>query len=232
VNARVIDLERVHWSTIKANWGRSSADWNHMRRAVSTFLTSLLGDKYHPFRRKIVQAIPLAHEGSGREPDLTPADFVRIVAEMPSHARPAVWVLVLTGMRVGEYLRTTKADLMSATCGVRVPGTKTHGSAAPVYVDERMWPWIEAGVPAPLQHGWIRKYWKRACAKLGFNDITLHDLRHCHGQWAVDEGIPESKVQVSLRHSTVAMTRRYVKKRSKREVAKALGDALSFERAS
>jgi integrase len=58
-------------------------------------------------------------------------------------------------------------------------------------------------------------------------DVTLHDLRHCHAQWAADAGLSDAKLQVSLRHATPAMTRRYSKQRDKGDVAQAVGNALA-----
>src|SRR5664279_5568734 len=109
--AQVGDLLRVEWKILAGSWEESSADWNHLRRAVSTFLSTLLDDVHHPFRRAVMKHIPTADEGTGREPDITVDRFLEIVARVPSHARPCYWVLALTGMRTGEYLRCTKAEL-------------------------------------------------------------------------------------------------------------------------
>ena len=59
-----------------------------------------------------------------------------------------------------------------------------------------------------------------------YEGLRLHDLRHCHGQWATDEGAPESKVQAALRHASPVMTRRYVLKKDRGEVARMVGRAL------
>ena len=197
-----------------------------MRRAVSTFLTAILGDVYHPFRRAVMRYIPLAHEGGGRIPDLSAQDFWRIVEKMPEHAKPCPVVLVATGMRVGEYLRTTTAHLKPAIFGLEVPGTETGESRATVFVDERLWPWLEAGIPSPLRYGWMRKYWVRACEAAGISNVRLHDLRHCYRQWAVSVGVPEAAVQTALRHATPEMTKRYTKTRDKGEVARAIATVL------
>ena len=39
--------------------------------------------------------------------------------------------------------------------------------------------------------------------------LRLHDLRHAHGQWPVNAGVPEAAVQASLSHTNGAMTARY-----------------------
>ena len=243
-NAKLTTLVEVPWATLRSQWGGSSADWNHMRRALSVVLTSVLGDKFHPFRRSVMKVLPKADEGSGRVPDLTPDDFWRVVNAMPPHARACPVVLVATGMRVGEYLATTREHLRPTTCAIDVPGTKTKGSKALVYVDERLWPWVETGVPSPLKYKWLRRYWTRACLevgiasyrepakKKGYSGPRLHDLRHCTGQWAVAGGVAEAAVQVALRHATPEMTRRYTTAKNKGEVARAIGDALRLPSAS
>ena len=146
--ARLADLERVNWAKLHSEWGRSSADWNHVRRAVSALLSTVLHDKFHPFRRRVMAAFPKAVE-RGRVPDLAPETFKRIFDAAVPHARPAFVVLALTGMRVGEYLACTREHVMPETCQILVPGTKTAGSAAVIRVAEDMWPWVERGIPSP-----------------------------------------------------------------------------------
>jgi hypothetical protein len=53
--ASIADLVHVPWAEVKEAWGRSAADWNHLRRALSSFLTLALNDKYHSFRRSVMQ---------------------------------------------------------------------------------------------------------------------------------------------------------------------------------
>ena len=82
--AVVGDLGRLSWGELRKEWGRSSADWNHLRRAVSAFLSMLMGDKYHPFRRAVVKRIPIAPEVE-RVPDVTPEVFWTIMDHVPEH---------------------------------------------------------------------------------------------------------------------------------------------------
>jgi integrase len=242
--ASVRDLSKVDWKSLHELWDRSPADWNHMRRAVSAFLTVVLGEKYHPFRRAVVVAIPKAAE-VGRVPDITPELFWQVIEQVPQGLKGCYVTLVATGMRVGEYLRCTRFNLRPETHAIEVPGTKTAASAATIYVDESLWPWIVAGIPCPLGHPGappaegvqhdtrykrLRRAWAAACARVGVR-LRLHDLRHCMGQWSVDAGVPEAKVQSAMRHKTAAMTRRYTMSKDRREVAEAMGAALSRRRA-
>lgn len=223
--ARVGDLAKVDWVVLRDNWQGGPSDWNHLRRAVSRFLTVILGDVHHPFRREIMKAIPIQHEVE-RVPDLRPDTFWELVSRTPEHVQPCYVCLAATGMRVGEYLRCTEDNLLPLTKAIHVPGTKTDGSDAPVQVDAELWGWIERAIPSPVQYGWLRIHFKRAAREVGLPDLRLHDLRHCFGQWAIDGGVPESVVQVALRHADPAMTRRYTKQRDRGEHARVIGDVM------
>jgi integrase len=224
-SARLLELEAVAWKSLRRTWQGSAADWNHLRRAVSALLTQTIGPSDHPFRVRVVNAIPLESEKQ-RVPDLTPERFWKVVAHMPEHSQVCVIVLVATGMRVSEYLRCTAKHLLPATKSIHIPGRKTAGSADTVRVADRLWPIVVAGIPSPLQHRWIGVYWRRACAKAGVADVTLHDLRHCYAQWAVNGGAPEAAVQVALRHRSGAMTRRYTKQVESGVASNALAESL------
>jgi hypothetical protein len=66
--ARVRDLATVPWPRLRAVWekaGKSAADWNHPRRAVSRFLSVLLDDVRHPFRAEVVRRLPALKGGKG-----------------------------------------------------------------------------------------------------------------------------------------------------------------------
>jgi integrase len=158
--ATVADLARVDWRALNGVWGKSAADWNHVRRAVSRFLTVALDDKWHPLRRAVLKHFPIRTEVD-REPDLLPADFLRILNHVPKPLRPAYWTLVILGLRIGEFCRLQPEHLRPRTTSVTVPGTKTRGSARVLPVDPRLWPWIVAAVPCPVTHWRLRAVWRR-----------------------------------------------------------------------
>jgi integrase len=166
-----------------------------------------------------MEAVPTLDEQS-RVPDLTPDVFWRVMHALPDYLRPPYVTIAATGLRVGEYLALTRDHLMPATCSIRVPGTKTAGSADTVRVDER-------AVPSPVRYKWLRLHWKRALASAkAETGLRLHDLRHCTGQWLVDAGRPEASVQRTLRHETASMTRRYTMQKDRGEDAKVMADVL------
>ena len=146
--------------------------------------------------------------------------------QAPKYIQAAYVTIAALGLRVGEYLRLTDTDLLPHTIQVRIPGTKTAGSAATLKVDERLWPWIQRAVPSPLKYRWLRLHWVWACQAVKAGDLRLHDLRYCYGQWLSDEGVPEARIQVGMRHATTSMTRRYTKQRDKGENAKAIAEVM------
>src|SRR5207244_2700635 len=109
--ATVADLGTVDWRALETAWERGAADWNHLRRAISHFLTLHLGDVYHPLRRAVVKAIPKRREQS-RVPDLSPTLFWNIVDAAPEYVKAAYVTIAALGLRVGEYLALTKEHLL------------------------------------------------------------------------------------------------------------------------
>lgn len=225
-SAQVGDLASVDWKQLSAAWGGSAADWNHMRRALSTFLSTALGDVYHPLRRTVMKQIALRSERP-RVPDLAVEQFWRIIALTPEHARACYVVLAASGMRLGEYLRCTRENLRPDSHAIQVPGTKTAASADMIFVAEELWPWVERGIPSPLQRKWMWTYWKRACRAVGQPDLRLHDLRHFYSQLADEAGASTEMVMAALRHSNPATTRGYKTRKVKGEVARMVGSALT-----
>lgn len=158
--------------------------------------------------------------------DLTPELFWKIVRVLPPEANAFPVVIVLTGALISEYERITRKNLKPHTCVVEIPGSKTRDSVRDVHVAQEYWHYVDGAVPTPREYGWLRRKWKEACAQFEVTDVTLHDLRHCHAQWALQAGAQEQSVQTTLGHVTPGMTRRYTKTRQKGEVARAIGTTL------
>lgn len=262
-DATVAAFADVPWGELAEAWGASAADWMHLRRALSRFLTVYLGGKWAPFRHQVLQHVP-ARKVRKRRPRLSVEKFHELVAAAPGHAAAAFWVLAITGMRVGEYLACRFEDLHRATRTLHVPGTKTQSSDADLEIAPALWPYVERGIPSRLRYKWLHIHWMRACVATGlgrmvptgrFRDVVvrgkrdrgtgkrapdrverrevlryeglhIHDLRHCTGQWAIDAGVDESKVQAQLRHETASQTRDYVIRNASGEVSRALAGVL------
>lgn len=226
-SAKVSDLSGIDWRALRDEWPNSGADWNRMRAAVSRFLSMGLGDKHHPFRRKVMSKLPRARESRGRVPEITPALFWKIVEHSNEHLRPCWVTLAVTGLRVrSEYLALEEHHLRPLTREIEVPGTKTEGSADVVKVGEKAWPWIVAAVPSPLQYKALRGHWKAACEAAGAEGLWMHDLRHFYGQQLVESGQSEASVQTGLRHASPGMTRRYTRRKDHGELARGMDEIL------
>jgi len=225
-DASVASLREVNWTELRDSWQASPADWNRLRASVSRFLSVMLGDKYHPFRRDVMANFPVAKEPPGRVPDLPPELFWQIVEATPEHVQPAYVALAATGLRVSEYLALEDHHLRPHTRSVEVPGTKTAASSDVIRVGPEAWEWINRAVPPPLKYKWLYKHWKRACKKLGAPDLTLMDLRHFTGQMLTDAGRPEVSVQHQLRHTDPRTTRRYTRQKDRGENARTMDEIL------
>ena len=227
-SATIGDLGKVDWGALEQSWGGSAADWNHLRRTVSRFLSDQLGDVQHPFRRDVLEAFPIRWE-TERVTDITPDVFWQIVDAAPEHVRAAYVVIVLAALDVGEYLALTKEDLLPNRCAIVAPGGKNEARTDEVLlIDPKMWEWVERGVPSAVQYGWLRKYFKRALEAVPGASTTwrLKDLRHCYAQWLTDAGQSEARVAVGMRHTDAKMTRRYAKQRDRGENAAVLASVL------
>ena len=100
-DASISALAAVDWRAVEKSWKGGAADWNHVRRAVSHFLTLQLGDVYHPLRREVVKKIPMQRERA-RVPDLDVNTFWRVVHAAPEHVRPSFVALVALGLRTAS----------------------------------------------------------------------------------------------------------------------------------
>ena len=190
-----------------SHWGTSGTDWNHLRRALSACLSTYIGTDRFPYRQIVIDRIPNLVENQ-RIPDITLEKLGEIVANMTETVRLFAWFIVLSGCRIGEYLRLERRPLEPTTHAIDIPGTKTSGARRTVYVDPAAWCIVDAAVPCYLQYGQLRRVWLIACAQAGVSGVTPHDLRHLCGQSAADAGMPLSAIKDHLGHATIAMAER------------------------
>lgn len=248
--ATVADLATVDWWALRASWPNGPADWNRMRAAVGRFLTLVAGHVHAPFRLKVMAGLDRQEEPEGRTPDLSPAQFLALLERIADDdVRAALVALVLTGMRIGEYLSLDRTALQPTNARIRIPdeeGNKTRGRVLTVHPDD--WGWIVAavpfgGIPRPAvrravekdpRYRRIWKHWKAAQRALGLCDaagralVTLHDLRHCTGQWASDAGQADRSIQTLLGQKDPRMTARYTKQADARNASRAVGATLNL----
>lgn len=225
--AKVRDLESVRWPDVRPHFAGPS-DWNNLRRTLSVVLSTILGDKMHPYRRTVVTQLAWEKE---REvaPDIDVPTFWGVVERLPVWARDPVTVLALTGVRIGEYIYADERDLRAVSLEWVVrgkSGTRTVSVAA------EAWPLLCAAVPAryapaPLpgqRNSATRRYqllqgaWAAATKSAGVS-CTLHGLRHLNAQLASDLGKSDGAIADGHGHADAKTTRRYTKRTSRRDVA-------------
>lgn len=172
--AIVADLRRVDWRVLRGDEDghggelfRSAADWNHMRKAISSALSTLLDGPAHPFRLEIMKRIPRETE-TAHDVDVTVEQFIGLVALIPEQLQPIIVTLAVTGMRLEtEYLACRDTDKRPLLPGVYCPGSKTADASGVIPVAPSLWHWVNAGIPAPRKAKQIRVHFHRACVTLG-----------------------------------------------------------------
>ncbi len=230
-DARVSDLALVNFNELRGDWWEGSpADWNHLGRGLSRFLTIHFGGgrrgETHPVRVEIMDRFSMEYEGEGRLVDVSVDEFWDLVMRTPEHARAGYVVLTIGMMRIGEYeLLDDKKYLNLDACTVRIPGGKT-GSRIVKFPEEYR-DWFDRGIPCVLKHGWLREYFVRARGEIGRDDVWLRDLRHLGGQWASDEGATEEQIGTQYGHRTAGMTRKYTRQKNRGHVAAAVSRKLA-----
>ncbi len=226
--AQTRDLAAVNWIGLRNRWSTGPTGWNHMRRAVSRFLSMSL-KKTHPFRLEVMDpdTFPAEQEPEGRVPDLSPDLFWRIVHRTPECLWPAYVTMAAGGLGPKEYLACREEHLMPHTTALQVPGSKVGRKGfGVVNFDPAAWAWVTQAIPSPVTYRPLYDAWKRAAAAEGSPELRLYDLRHVYGQWLSDSGQPEARIQVGLRHKTAALTRRYTKQKDKGENAKVIASIM------
>lgn len=221
--ATVVDLTGVAWRTVERGWPHSAADWNHLRRALSRFLTLHLGE-HHPFRVATLAEVPSRRE-TERLVELTPAAFQAIIAPAPMPLQHVFWTLAATGLRsMAEYAQLGKSSLGSFA--VRVRRSKNSESYRNIPVDPRLWPHVVAAVPPAFKPDLITRKWRALADAAGRPDLVLRDLRHCYGFWSLEAGVPINVVRDAMGHKNLSTTQRYVRQQASRNHAAALAGVL------
>lgn len=201
--------------------------WNFFRRALLARMTTLLGSADAQFRLDLRKALGPKEKEPLIEVDLAPETFWELVAKAPELVQPAIVCLAITGMRLNtEYRKATAADLRPDIHAIRSPGSKTADAEGYIYVPPAYWPWIEAGIPAPIQTTAIRRNFKAAARAIGRPELTLHMLRHLYVMLLLDGGLPIHEVQAAARHADPKMTMRYARTQSKQRAAGAMESSL------
>ncbi|OZD66694.1 site-specific integrase [Rhodococcus sp. 05-340-1] len=186
---------------------------------------------------------------------LTPAELVRLADAMPDELKLSVLLSAWCGLRRGETFELRRKDLLannavlSITRGVTyrdrefvVGPPKTKESIRKVTIPPHLRPEIERHLtehvgpgrddllfPDPtgghMREWTYRRQFDAAKAKLGRDDLHVHDLRHFGGVMAAHTGATTKEVMDRLGHVTSSAAMRYQHTASGR--AELVADKLS-----
>jgi integrase len=170
----------------------------------------------------VVPTVELEKEPQGRLRWLTHEEAIRLLDASRRSRNPSLVDLVelalFTGMRQGELLNLTWADVDRARGGILLEKTKS-GRRREVPLGERAYAVLErrsvSGTPVRLVFGsrsWdcFRKGWEAAVGAATLDaPLRFHDLRHTLASWAVQRGVTLPELKDLLGHSTLTMVLRY-----------------------
>jgi integrase len=149
----------------------------------------------------------------------------RLLAELSDKWRPVAALCLFAGLRIGEALSLTWADVNFAAGVIHAQGTKTEASRADVDMVPRLAAELAAhrdrlpGVGAALvfrtgtgrpenRHNAGRAI-RAAGSRAGLDGekkLGPHDLRHSCANILDNAGVPWSKISAILRHADVRVT--------------------------
>lgn len=165
---------------------------------------------------------------------LEPAEFARLLAEIPEHYRPLVLFLVGTGCRWSEATALTPRNVHLDRGTVRIDRAwKWQGKGAGWKVgtpkSKKSRRTVNAAVialkavshllngeyvfttptgKAVRHNNFYSRIWVPACERAGLAGTRIHDLRHTHASWLISDGQSLEAVQDQLGHESILTTRK------------------------
>jgi integrase len=201
-------------------------------------------------RQTLVKAL---HEDNARTRRLSADEEKRLLASASPHLRMMVTAALYTGIRRGEMMALTWADLAVRPGWIRLRGTTTKSKKTrwvPVLPNvQAVFDFLgvdAAGEPKPDDARVFsnevgepirsfRTAWVKALVRAGIRDYRWHDLRHEYASRLAESGVPLVQVKELLGHASIVTTERYNTNRAERlhaavQVLKPVTDSDSDQR--
>lgn len=171
-----------------------------------------------------VSRVPRRQFSNARERYLTPAEAERLKKAVEKSVNPQikslVWLLLLTGARLGELLNAQWKDVHLDRRAWLIPTSKTGKprhvplSQAAIDIIEQLpkfegCPWLVPNPETRLPFVTIKRAWQTARDQAGLRDLRLHDLRHSAASFMINAGIDLYAVGKVLGHADHKSTMRY-----------------------
>ncbi len=164
-------------------------------------------------------------EPKGRTRYLTDDEIAALLAAAKSQGpvmHAAVLVSIATGLRKGELLRLTWADVDFAAQSLRILRTK-NGEARGVHIPPSAVAALQTLKKAtvvgascfldddgqPIGQGWIEYRWKQVIKDSGVRNFRWHDLRHSCASILAQNGASLPEIGSVLGHQSASATYRY-----------------------
>lgn len=199
----------------------SNATLNRDLAAIGAFLTWCAEEKGFAVTRPQLR---YARESKGRTRWLAQEELARFREHCPAEWLPLFSLLFATGMTISEALGLRRADIDLRTRRVSIHEefgrklkreSRARDLSIPLPLVPLLGAWLEdvADRPDakvfPFTYWPARKAWKRICDAADIHGAAIHDARHTFAVHAVQDGIPEARLQKLLGHAHAGTTRRY-----------------------
>ena len=124
----------------------------------------------------------------------------------PGPVRAAVTLLLCTGMRVGELLKTQPDDLRDGAIFLDARTKTGRPRVVPILPPGERY---LSHLPLTITYDGLRSAFDRAKHRAGLPHVRIHDLRHTIGSRLAESGASLRDIQVWLGHTNPATTTRY-----------------------
>lgn len=202
-----------------SKWKRHTADSRSRGQTVTATTPATINRRLcvlkaaakHAWKMGLIQEnvsgrITLLPERNAREVYLTNGQVRSLASGAPTEeCGNAIMLAAYTGLRCGELLSLTGADLRGGTLTVRVSKT---GKPRVVPVPEPARRYLSA-LPLGLSYWQLHKQFLAAARKAGMPHVHFHDLRHTCASWLINSGVDLYTVGKILGHSGPQTTARY-----------------------
>jgi integrase len=226
-------LSRENIQSLLADKLKQGLSWRTVKH-IRTTLGTVLGtaEVWGYIEDNAVRKTRLPRRGP--RPDkrvLTPEQLKLLLEKLPEPSKSIVWLLVLTGLRIGELLalRWQDVDLQAGVLRVRRTLYEGHFDEPKTRSSNRTVPLGNKGAqilrgcragqdPAALifassnatpwcRRNLLNRQLTPTCRALGLPAISWHVLRHCNATLLDSVGAPLGTVQAILGHSSPEVTR-------------------------
>jgi integrase len=131
-----------------------------------------------------------------------------------------VWLLILTGCRLGEITHLKWSEIDIAGSCLRLSDSKEGASVRPIGAaaleiialaeKKKDCPFVLSGVHSNQAFGGMPGAFERIAKRANLTSVTPHTLRHSFASVAGDLGFTESTIAAMLGHAAGSVTSRYV----------------------